>query len=157
MVVHTDDIAWHHSFFDWSDLLIEGILKPLHGGEAVRYQPPGWQIHGRSGAIVVAADLKLVIVEGVGASRTEAMPWIDRSIWIQSDLDEAERRGLARDGDTEDVRAFWHEWAVQEFDFLQRQRPWERARVIVNSTPAQPYDHTSAVVISAASPYVRLG
>jgi hypothetical protein len=33
MVVHTDDIAWHHSFFDWSDLLIEHILKPLHSGK----------------------------------------------------------------------------------------------------------------------------
>ena len=21
-IVHTDDIAWHHSFFDWSELLL---------------------------------------------------------------------------------------------------------------------------------------
>ena len=29
VVVHTDDIAWHHSFFGWSDVLIEGVLRPL--------------------------------------------------------------------------------------------------------------------------------
>jgi hypothetical protein len=42
-VVHTDDVAWHHSFFDWSELLAEHVLEPLRRGEAVRYRPPGWQ------------------------------------------------------------------------------------------------------------------
>lgn len=153
-VVHTDDIAWHHSFFDWSDLLIEGVLKPLHSSKSVHYQPPGWQSHGRAGAIEVADGLDLVIVEGVGASRIEAMPWIDRSIWVQSDLDEAKRRCLTREGDTEEARSFWNEWMPQEFDFLQRQRPWERAVTIVNNTPTQPYNRNSEVVISAASPQV---
>ena len=120
-VVHTDDVAWHHSFFDWSDLLVEGILKPLRKGKAMSYRPPGWHKHGRPGAIDVEAGLDLVVVEGVGASRTEVMPWIDRSLWVQSDLDEAERRGIARDGGTQDARNFWHEWAAQEFEFLQRQ------------------------------------
>jgi hypothetical protein len=104
--VHTDDIAWHHSFFNWSELLIEGVLKPLYNGEAVNYQPPGWLKKGRAGTIEVAAGLDLVIVEGVGASRTEVTPWIDRSVWVQSDLDEAERRGIARDGGTDEVRDF---------------------------------------------------
>ena len=153
IVVHTDDLAWHHSFFDWSDLLIEGILKPVQCGKAVHYQPPGWQTHGRLGAIEIAVGLNLVIIEGVGASRTEAIPWIDRSIWVQSDLDEAKRRGIVRDGDTEEARKFWHEWMAQEFDFLQRQRPWERATAIVNGTPTQPYDRNSQVIVSAALPH----
>ena len=152
LVIHTDDIAWHHSFFDWGDLLIEHILKPLHSGKAVRYQPPGWQPHGRTGSIDIAAGLTLVIVEGVGASRTEAMPWIDRSIWVQADLDEAKRRCLAREGNTEEARTFWDEWMREEVDFLQRQRPWERAAAIVNNTPTQPYDRSSQIVVSAASP-----
>lgn len=153
MVVHTDDIAWHHSFFDWSNLLIDGILKPLHRGEAVSYKPPGWLSKGRAGTIEVAAGLDLVIIEGVGASRTEAMPWIDRSVWIQSDLNEAERRGIARDGGSKEVRKFWREWQAEEFDLLQRQRPWERARVIINSTPVQPYDRSSEIVIAASLPH----
>jgi uridine kinase len=147
-LVHTDDVAWHHSFFDWSDLLVENILKPLRNGKAVSYRPPGWQKHERPGAIEVAAGLDLVVVEGVGASRTEIMPLIDSSLWVQSDLDEAERRGIARDGDTEDARNFWHEWAAQEFEFLERQRPWERATVIVNGTPTQPYDRNTEIMVS---------
>ena len=108
-IVHTDDVAWHHSFFDWSDLLVEGILKPLRYGRAVSCRPPGWDKRGRPGAIQVAAGLDLVIVEGVGASRTEVMPWIDRALWVQSDLEEAERRGIARDGGTDEARDFRRE------------------------------------------------
>ena len=150
-LVHTDDVAWHHSFFDWSDLLVENILKPLRDGKAVSYQPPGWHKHGRPGAIEVAAGLDLVVVEGVGASRTEVMPFIDSSLWIQSDLDEAERRGIARDGGTEAARDFWHEWMAQEFEFLEQQRPWERATIIVNGTATQPYDRNIEAVVSQAS------
>ena len=42
VVIHTDDIAWEHSRFGWADLLIEGILVPVHQGRAVSYRPPRW-------------------------------------------------------------------------------------------------------------------
>ena len=152
-VVHTDDIAWHHSFFGWSDLMIEGILRPLQAGKAVHYRPPGWDSHGRSGAIDIAQGLDVVMIEGVGASRTELAPWIDRSVWVQSDYEEAERRGIARDGKTkgaEEARSFWYEWQAEEVNFLQRQRPWERATIIVNGTPRQPYRPGTEVVVAPA-------
>lgn len=149
-VVHTDDVAWHHSFFGWSELLIEGILKPLHNGNGVQYRPAGWDTHGRPGAIEIAAGLALVVVEGVGASRTELLPWIDRALWVQSDFEQAERRGIARDGGTAAVRDFWHEWMAEEIPFLQQQRPWERATVIVNGTPTQAYDPTTEIVVAHA-------
>ncbi len=119
----------------------------MHNGEAVSYQPPGWKAKGRPGAIKVAAGLALVIVEGVGASRTEVTPWIDRFVWVQSDFEEAERRGIARDGGTDEVIRFWHEWMAEEVVFLEQQRPWERATVIVNGTPAQAYDRQTEIVI----------
>lgn len=149
-IVHTDDVAWHYSFFGWSTLLIEGILQPLHRGNAVRYRPPGWDTHGRPGAIEIAAGLDLVVVEGVGASRTELLPWIDRALWVQSDFAEAERRGIARDGGTGAVRDFWHEWMAEEIPFLHQQRPWERATLVVNGTPTQPYDPATEIVVAPA-------
>lgn len=39
-VVHTDDIAWWHSRFGWADLLIEGVLMPVHRGQPVDFRPP---------------------------------------------------------------------------------------------------------------------
>jgi hypothetical protein len=46
-------------------------------------------------------------------------------------------RGIARDGGTEAAKNFWREWGAQEFDFLQGQRPWERATATVKGTPNQ--------------------
>jgi len=40
--------------------------------------------------------------------------------------------------------------SAQEFDFLQRQRPWERATVIVNGTPTQPYDQRTEIMLAPA-------
>ena len=41
-VVHTDDVAWSQAMFDWTDLLIGGLLEPVHRGEPVSYRPPAW-------------------------------------------------------------------------------------------------------------------
>ena len=72
------------------------------------------------------------------------------ALWVQSDLEEAERRGIARDGSTEAAKNFWREWGAQEFDFLERERPWERAMVIVNGTPTQSYDQSTEIVVAPA-------
>ena len=32
-VICTDDIAWEHSRFGWADLLMDGILVPMHHGQ----------------------------------------------------------------------------------------------------------------------------
>ncbi len=84
---------------------------------------------------------ELLIVEGVGAGRRELTTLLDAVVWVQSDYEEAERRGIARDvaqgvnGDQEETVAFWHEWMAEELDFLARQRPWERACAVVAGTP----------------------
>jgi uridine kinase len=143
-IVHTDDIAWHEPYFAWGDLLAEHVLRPLRRGEGVSFRPSAWEQHGREGAIEVPAGLDLVIVEGVGASQRELADLIDATVWVQSDFATAEERGIARDiaegvnGDDEQTIAFWHEWMEEELRFLQRQRPWERARAIVAGTPPLP-------------------
>ncbi|HXZ72680.1 MAG TPA: hypothetical protein VEH31_17660, partial [Streptosporangiaceae bacterium] len=55
VVIHTDDIAWEHSRFGWAGLLIDGILIPVRGGQAVSYRPLRWDEHGREGSIKVPA------------------------------------------------------------------------------------------------------
>ena len=79
-LVHTDDIAWHHSFFDWTELLLEGILEPARTGDNVEYRPPAWKERGREGAIYVPSGCPMLILEGVGAARRELMHVVDRAI-----------------------------------------------------------------------------
>jgi uridine kinase len=140
-LLDTDDLAWHEPLFGWGHLLAR-VLEPLRRGEPVRFQPPAWARHGRRGAIEVPAGLDLVIVEGTGASQREVAALVDAAIWVQADFAEAERQGIERDvaegvnGGREQAIAFWRDWMAAELRFLDEQRPWERADVIVAGTPA---------------------
>ncbi len=143
-VVHTDDVAWHESFFGWSPLLTKNVLEPLRRGENVTFRPPAWARHGRDGAIRLPAGLDLVLIEGVGAGQREHSGLIDATIWVQSDFVDAEQRGIARDiahgtnDNPAQTIAFWHKWMAEELPFLAADRPWERACVVVAGSPTIP-------------------
>lgn len=136
-VVHTDDVAWHHSFFDWWSLMIEHILEPFHNAHSIDWTPESWKQRQRIGSIVVP-NSKILIVEGVCASRRELSDWIDVPIWIETSLEIAEQRGLLRDGEAE--RDFWFEWQAQERPLLENDKPWTRAKLIVDGAPCLEHD-----------------
>ena len=118
------------------DFMADGILEPLRRGEDVDYQPPAWKPRGRHGSIVVPVTAPLVVAEGVGISRRSLAPLLDANIWVQSDFREANRRGIAREGDQQEATDFWWEWDREEQAFLADDRPWERADVVICGTPA---------------------
>ena len=153
-VVHTDDLAWWHSRFGWADLLIDGILLPVHRGEPVTFRPPGWAEHGRGGSIDVPASCPLLIIEGVGAGRREVAHLVDALVWVQSDQREAERRSLARvsqPGGPRTVRDL-REWMAEEEPFLADQRPWEHADLVVAGTPQITFDPGTELVVARPRP-----
>jgi len=156
-IVHTDDIAWWHSRFGWSGLLIDGVLIPARSGRPVCYRPPPWDERKRHGAIEVPVGCPLLIVEGVGAARRESAHLIDAAIWVQSDEREAERRNLARVGQPGGLptEQDHREWMAEEIPFQASQRPWERADLIVCGTPRIPFDPATELVI--APPVARSG
>ncbi|HEX2806683.1 MAG TPA: hypothetical protein VHN80_10990 [Kineosporiaceae bacterium] len=149
-VVHTDDVAWWHSRFGWQDLMISGVLEPLHRGQSVHFQPPAWASRERPGYIEVPVDTPALIIEGVGASRREVTSLIDISVWVQSDFLDAERRGILRDGGDADAARRWHEWMAEELPFLAADRPWERAAVIVGGSQQVAHDPTTEVLLAPA-------
>jgi hypothetical protein len=152
-VVHTDDIAWHLPFFAWDDLLVSEVLKPLHRGAPVSYTPAAHH-EGAAwpGTLDVSAGLEVVFVEGTGTARCELQAWFDVAIWVQSDIVEAERRGVAREGGDRAAVGFWHEWMAEEIPFLLDQRPWERADFFVCGTSELPYEPATQLVVASALP-----
>ena len=131
-------------------LLADGILRPVNRGEPVSFRPPAWRERSRKGAIEVPAGCEMVIVEGVGAARRELMAMVDVVVWVKSDMAEAERRGIERDGGDEAAVSSWHRWMAEELPFIVQERPWERAAFIVAGTPLLPHDPDSQVVIAGA-------
>ena len=147
VTVHTDDIAWWHSCFGWAELLAYGVLEPLWRGQAVAYRPPAWEERDRPGAIEVASDASMVIVEGVGAGRRETAHLLDAVVWVQSDLGVIERRNAARVAAGETDADGVARWMQEEFPFVADQRPWERAFVVVGGTPELSHDPSTEVVL----------
>jgi energy-coupling factor transporter ATP-binding protein EcfA2 len=145
-VVHTDDVAWHHSFFDWWEVLIENILEPFKAGKSVDWKPEIWTARGRDGSIVVPAA-PVFILEGVSSTRLEYRHWIDVPIWIETDSLIAEQRGLARDGEAE--RDFWFEWQAAERPLLEKDQPWTRAKLIVDGATTVQHDPNTEFVAIA--------
>ncbi len=137
VVLHTDDIAWHHSFFDWDPVLAEHVLEPARAGRAVRFTPPAWRERGREGAIEVPAPCRLLLVEGCAAARRRLSPQLDAAVWVQSDHAEADRRMRERDDADPAAMAVMDEWNAAELPLLSAEAAWERA-VVVNGTPPVP-------------------
>lgn len=137
-LVSTDDVAWWHSLFDWPDLLVDNVLSPLRAGRPVDYRPPAWIERGREGSITAPAR-PVVVVEGVGSAQRRMRVAVDRIVWVQSDVDEAERRGIERDlaerPDPVEARRFWDAWMAEETPFQAEQRTWEAADLMVCGTP----------------------
>jgi uridine kinase len=130
-LVHTDDVAWWHSFFDWVELMQSGVLEPVHRGKAVDFTPPAWTERGRQGAIVVPSGARLVVVEGVGAGRHELADLVDVTIWVQADEEARSAREAARIALGEVSAELVDEWQREERPFVARQRTWERADHVV--------------------------
>jgi len=151
-VVHSDDIAWYESYFGWEHLLVDGVLDPFRRGDAVSFRPPAWDERGREGAIAVPAACPVLLVEGVGVGRRSLVDHLDALIWVQADTHTARHRGILRDAaahETRDPVAFWDEWQAEEVPMLSRERPWQRAGLVVSGTPTLPHDPVTEVVVAA--------
>lgn len=144
-VVHADDIAWHHDMTAWDDLAIEHVIEPWRRGESIAYRPPGWVAKERDGQVSVPDDVRVLVLEGVGAGRASIAEHADAVVWVQSDRDLARERGLRRDvelGRTPaEAEAFWDEYSASEEPLLAADRPWERAALVVNGTAGEHLVH----------------
>ncbi|MET0694745.1 MAG: hypothetical protein ABWY56_12505 [Propionibacteriaceae bacterium] len=150
-VLHSDDIAWHHSLFDWRELLVVGVLEPLRAGLAVSYRPPPWDERERPGSIEVPQGTELLFLEGVGASRLDLVDLLDAAIWVETD----EPTRLLRDDDRiaagEVTKEIFDSWMAVENPFLAADRPWTRADVVVAGNSPLPHDRETELVVSFLS------
>lgn len=60
----------------------------------------------------------MLILEGVGAARWELTYALDAVVWVQSDIEQAKTRGIARDGGDAEAAAFWERWMAEEFPYF---------------------------------------
>ena len=134
---HLDDLIWNEPLYQWDQRLVDALTELREAG-CLDLVPGKWREHGREGSIRVPAGCPLAVVEGTGAGLSAVSSLIDAHVWVQTGDDVAERRGIIRDieegvnGNAEESVRFWHWWMAGERPFFAKDRPWERADVIVS-------------------------
>lgn len=144
-IVHTDDFASHDVPMQWWPRFLTTVVEPLLTGQSVTFSAYDW-VNRTDGPAVTIEPAPIVIIEGVGATRSA---WRDRlaiSIWIDAPRDERLRRGLARDG--AELADFWREWMAAEDEYVYSERPAEAADVLVAGAVGREYDAGNEFVIA---------
>ena len=127
-IVETDDFASWENPVDWWPRLIEELLLPISRNETARFERSVWGPDMEPETREVDAA-EILILEGVTASREAFRPYLTYAIWVESPPELRLRRGLERDG--EDALEAWREWMVEEDRYRERERPDERADLVV--------------------------
>jgi uridine kinase len=132
LVVPVDDFAgplvpeW-----DWPRLR-EQVVDPLLAGRPGRYQRWEWNRDQPADWVDVPTG-RLVLIEGVSATRSElAAPW-ELRIWVDAPRPVRLQRAVARDGQA--MLSHWVDvWMPSEEAYIDRERPQDRADLIVFGT-----------------------
>lgn len=120
-VVATPEVPW-----EWDGVLAAHLLLPVRAGGGVRMDLP-------RGGLEVPAGTPLLVLGGAGCTRVSLTSLVDWTIWVQADAGEIDRRRHEHHGS---AAATWGQPDPDaEWSRLLRDRPWDRAHVLVSGTP----------------------
>jgi uridine kinase len=131
-IVHIDDFAGPNvAEWDWTRFG-DQVVTPLLSDLSARYQAWDWR-RDVAGPWVDVPPGRVVIVEGVSSTRSEAdVPW-DLTIWVDAPYETRLARAIARDGEA--MRSRWlDDWMPSEEAYAHRERPQERVDLLVDGT-----------------------
>ncbi len=119
------------SDFDWKRVLNQ-VLEPISQNQEGYYQSYDWDADELAGWHTVPVG-GIVIIEGVYSIRNELANEYDITMWVDCPRVTRLSRGLERVG--EKARDIWeNNWMISEDIYVEEQKPYERADLIVNGT-----------------------
>jgi uridine kinase len=144
-IVHTDDLSSHADFYGWVPALVSDVLEPLRAGRTGVHSVYDW-VARRADTRVEVPPVDVLVLDGVGAGRRELTGYLAYAIWVEASPRASLARGLQRDiaehgeATRRALVAFWNEWVSAEAIFLNDQRTWERADLLVDGNSSLPHD-----------------
>jgi len=98
LLLHMDDM-----YEGWDGLesgveyVVHNVLEPLRSTGRATVLPWNWDL-GARGAPISLTPADVMILEGVGAAATQARPYADMVVWVDTPPDTAHARARARHG-----------------------------------------------------------
>jgi len=131
-----DPVRSHRRSPDWDGVererLASEVLRPFRDGTPGEFRRYDWDA-GRLTDPEPVPRAEVLVVDLVGLFHPAMLPLLDLTVWVDVGLDEATRRGIARDraaGHGHD--AVWTDvWAPNERDFAAAYAPRDVADVLV--------------------------
>ena len=118
-IVEIDDFFSWVSFDSWWPRFRSQVIAPLLAGQSIRYQVRDWAGdefgEGLAGWKELAWN-STIIVEGVGATRSDISSAMACRVWVDAPEPERLRRGVARDGESH--RQLWASYIPREAAFF---------------------------------------
>jgi energy-coupling factor transporter ATP-binding protein EcfA2 len=141
VVVHLDDL---YPGWDGLDavvpLVVEHVLGPLAGTLPIVVPTWDWEAErpGPARAVPVLGPPRpaVVLLEGAGSGAGAAAPWLAGLLWVDADPGVRRERALGRDGAA--YAPHWDRWSAQEEAYAARERPWERAGLVLDTSGELP-------------------
>ena len=130
-VVHMDDLFEGWGGLPHVDDQLDTLLRPLADGRAGSYRRYDW-LDGSWAETVEVLPCPLLVVEGVGSGASRFDDLRTALVWVEAPYDVRLRRGLERDGDA--FAPHWEQWARDEDALFARERPRDRADLVVDGT-----------------------
>jgi energy-coupling factor transporter ATP-binding protein EcfA2 len=136
-LVHLDDL-----YPGWDGLaavvpvVVRHVLTPLTGTRPIVVPTWDWD-GGVPGPLRAVPGLgpprpAVVLLEGAGSGARAAAPWLAGLLWVDARPALRHRRALERDGAT--YAPHWDRWSAQEEAYAARERPDERAALVLDTS-----------------------
>lgn len=138
-VLQIDDFISWLNLESWWPRFEEHVLGPLFRGEDLEFQVRDWvgDTYGEGlGEWKRVPWNETMILEGIGSSRMALLDRLAYAIWVEAPEDLRIRRGIERDGETDE--ALWRRWMPFEADFFAQDGARSRASLFVDGT--QPFE-----------------
>lgn len=142
-VIRIDDFFSWVSFTNWWPRFASDVIAPLLEGRDARYRVRDWAGDEFGGGLAgwkEVAWAPVVIIEGVGATRSEIADVLACRVWVDATAADRLQRGVTRDGESH--RQLWIEYMPRENDFFAADEAAHRADVRINTSershPARP-------------------
>ena len=135
--IHMDDL-----YNGWEDALTttltrnlkEWVINPLTQRQSVNYQKFDWSI-SKYGSLVEVRDIKLLILEGVGAAQAIIRENADLTIWIEVGPQIGLARVLNRDGDQ--LLPYMLKWQERESAHFITDQTKENCQIFIDGSNTQ--------------------